>query len=82
MKDKSGPAFPSHGSMGEVCFEGMTLRDYFANTAMLGIIRDKDRVEPLDFQGSIDKDTAEIIAENSYHMADAMLKEREKDERD
>jgi hypothetical protein len=25
-----GPAFPSHGSMGEVAHEGMTLRDYMA----------------------------------------------------
>ncbi len=25
----NGPAFPSHGSMGEVAHEGMTLRDYF-----------------------------------------------------
>ena len=25
-----GPAFPSHGSMGEVAHEGMSLRDYFA----------------------------------------------------
>ena len=29
IKD-GGPAFPSHGSMGEVIQEGMTLRDYFA----------------------------------------------------
>ncbi len=32
-KDTSGPAFPSHGSMGEVAHEGMTLRDYFAAKA-------------------------------------------------
>ena len=28
--DNGGPAFPSHGMMGEVVQEGMTLRDYFA----------------------------------------------------
>lgn len=31
-----GPAFPSHGSMGEVSHEGMTLRDYFAGQALAG----------------------------------------------
>lgn len=25
-----GPAFPTHGTMGEVVQEGMSLRDYFA----------------------------------------------------
>ena len=29
-KETGGPAFPSHGSMGEVVHEGMPLRDYFA----------------------------------------------------
>lgn len=33
MKDDGGTAFPSHGSMGEVAQEGMTLRDYFAAKA-------------------------------------------------
>ena len=28
--ETGGPAFPSHGSMGEVTHEGATLRDYFA----------------------------------------------------
>ena len=28
-KDNGGPAFPTHGSMGEVATEGMSLRDYF-----------------------------------------------------
>jgi hypothetical protein len=31
--ETGGPAFPSHGSMGEVAHEGMTLRDYFAAKA-------------------------------------------------
>ena len=30
MNNKDIWAFPSHGSMGEVAQEGMTLRDYFA----------------------------------------------------
>jgi len=28
--DDGGPAFPSHGSMGEVTHEGMSMRDYIA----------------------------------------------------
>lgn len=32
--EDSGPAFPSHGTMGEVCHEGMTLWDYFAAHAL------------------------------------------------
>lgn len=37
IKD-GGPAFPSHGSMGEVVCEGMTLRDYFAGQALVGFM--------------------------------------------
>lgn len=29
-RDTGGPAFPSHGNMGEVTHEGMDLRDYIA----------------------------------------------------
>jgi len=32
-----GPAFPSHGSMGEVAQEGMSLRVYLASQAMIGL---------------------------------------------
>lgn len=58
-----GPAFPSHGSMGEVTHEGMTLRDYFAAKAMTRI-ESRLRVDH--------------IAEMAYEMADAMLAERAK----
>ena len=57
------PAFPSHGSMGEVTQEGMTLRDYFAAKAMQGIL----------FEGLDESETAK----NAYAMADAMLKARD-----
>ena len=58
-----GPAFPSHGSMGEVTQEGMTLRDYFAAKAMQGLM---DAAMPMP-----------EIAQAAYQMADDMLKERE-----
>ena len=64
----TAPAFPSHGSMGEVTYEGMSLRDYFAAKAMQGMVgrevSDPSRIEK--------------YAENAYKMADAMLKAREK----
>ena len=62
--DKGGPAFPSHGSMGEVAQDGMTLRDYFAAKAMQGLL------------ASTKVTDARIIAIDAYQAADAMLKAR------
>ena len=62
-----GPAFPSHGSMGEVVQEGMTLRDYFAAKALL--------VDgPMNKSPAYDDATR---AKYAYELADAMLKARE-----
>ena len=58
--------------------DGMTLREWYSGMAMLGILSDKERVEPIDFVGSIDKSNAQIIAENSFYMADAMIAESER----
>ena len=63
VANTGGPAFPSHGSMGEVTQEGMTLRDYFAAKAMQGLM---DAAMPMP-----------EIAQAAYQMADDMLKERE-----
>ena len=68
-----GPAFPSHGSMGEVVQEGMTLRDYFAAKAMqagIGLI-------PHMQQPREGKTVPQAITEMAYEYADAMLKARE-----
>ena len=62
-----GPAFPSHGSMGEVTHEGMALRDYFAAKAMQGLLRDDNG----DFSDR------NWMAEKAYAFADAMLKARQ-----
>ncbi len=68
-----GPAFPSHGSMGEVSHEGMSLRDYFAAKAMQAfIIR--------GFSGQRDMGSAEYdetVSRFAYESADAMLRARE-----
>ena len=60
-----GPAFPSHGSMGEVAQEGMTLRDYFASKVLQGLLA-----------SGLDQPKFEF-ARKSYEMADEMLKARE-----
>jgi hypothetical protein len=62
-----GPAFPSHGSMGEVAQEGMTLRDYFAAKAMVQLMLSSPVVQ----------DDARTTASWAYEYADAMLKARE-----
>lgn len=48
--------------------EGMTLRDYFANTALLGIMISSEYKH---------HSTAEQCADGAYKIADAMLKHRE-----
>ncbi len=61
------PAYPSHGSMGEVTHEGMTLRDYFAAQALPAMM-----TEALKFKAS-----PESIARDAYRFADCMLAARE-----
>ena len=51
--------------------KGMTLRDYFANSAMQGII---NLLSPTDVDNYKNRD---FIAKTSYQLADAMLKQRE-----
>lgn len=62
-----GPAFPSHGSMGEVSHEGMSLRDYFA-AKVIGHLC----VSELRQENTMQQDVA-----YAYAVADAMLKARE-----
>jgi len=52
---------------------GMTLRDYFASSAMKGIIASTEGIGLC-----IDERHIQIIVKKSYMYADAMLKEREK----
>lgn len=52
-------------------YHGMSLRDYYANSAMQGLISNHIIVE--DISSSV----PEWIAVRSYLIADAMLKQRE-----
>lgn len=63
-----GPAFPSHGSMGEVAHEGMTLRDYFAGQALTAILSNCERLS--SGEPALPYKTA---ADEAIFYADAML---------
>lgn len=79
MSDKNtgGPAFPSHGSMGEVVQSGMTLRDYFAAKAMPAIYQDMWEDVRAGRFGNVPEDWKIGVAMDAYAMADAMLRARE-----
>jgi hypothetical protein len=68
-KETGGPAYPTtqyaNGISPSGHSQGMTLRDYFAAKAMLGLLT-STRISKPDW-----------IANDSYEMADAMLKARE-----
>lgn len=66
-KNNGGPAFPLSTSFvgGGNC--GMSLRDWFAGQAIIGIISDTR----CNWSGH-------RMAEEAYSISDAMLKEREK----
>lgn len=54
----------------------ISLRDYFAGKALMGVLNNgESRIVPMRHQKDISN--AEILAENCYYMADAMLKKRE-----
>jgi hypothetical protein len=88
-----GPAFPMAGAnYTEDCGdfqrpayhgpqEGMTLRDYFAAKAMLGLIAEPQWREGgyslVYILGPQTKDDAENYAVAAYRLADAMLKARD-----
>lgn len=69
LDETGGAAFPSHGSMGEVVCEGMTLQDYFAAKAMQGFAAD-----PSSHRLYADMDE---MAASAYAVAAAMLKARQ-----
>jgi hypothetical protein len=66
-KNDGGPAFPSNFTLPEN--QGLTLRDYFAAKAMQALFDSDAGHMPIE---------CPMIAEESYVMADAMLKARVK----
>jgi len=54
---------------------GMSLRDYFANSAMQSVIT---RLGGAPLCKASDQDIFNLVSEEAYKYADAMLKQREK----
>lgn len=83
MRDDGGPAFPrpignngaNHGREVSTDFKGMTLRDYFAGQALIGILSSKFRDMVANVPESCRYD---LVATDAFLIADAMLKERSK----
>lgn len=71
--EDGGPAFPSHGSMGEVVQTGMTLREYFAAAALTGLLS--------RYVGAITAETYAQAVSESLKFSDAMLSSRNKEVR-
>ncbi len=65
------PAFPM-STIDGYAYDGMTLRDYFANSAMQGFIAQVIKQKPTQVN------LGEYISTIAYSIADEMLKEREK----
>jgi len=79
MKPENKPAFPTlfyTQSTGQPCGhdEGMSLRDYFANSAMQGHLSSEHGAGI-----HCDNQNKEYLAKSFYSMADAMLNERNKE---
>lgn len=80
--ETGGPAFPApdlgeHDFGQRGAYWGMTLRDYFAAKALPEIMREWDMERRgVDGAGCFDEHVP-LMAEESYRMADAMLKARE-----
>lgn len=82
QKPENPPAFPfeyeessSPNFNYRTAHQGMTLRDYFAGQALIGILSlGKEACLSLETGGGLV--VADAIAENAYFQADAMLKAR------
>lgn len=77
-KDNGGPAFPSHGSMGEVVCEGMTLRQYYMAHAPFTLDDARYVAEAVGGKNVTGEGLIKIIVNMRVDYADAMLVERAK----
>ena len=67
VNNTGGPAFPTEHTDTSGLYDGMTLRDYFAAKAMLGILTDPHREINYPY---------DAVASYAYSLADAMLAAR------
>ena len=73
QKPNNPKAFPNDGNIED----GMTLRDYFANSAMQAVLTNEVLRNVIDENTNSEKDMYDWIAKGAYSVADAMLKQRE-----
>jgi hypothetical protein len=77
-----GPAFPvdpeAHSRSDAECrvLSGMSLRDYFAGQAIIGLVGHGNNVESDKYDPTAT--IADVVAGHAYFIADAMLKARQK----
>ena len=74
-KNDGGPAFPvveTHPVHGSRIDMGMTLRDYFAGQALVGLIGHGNSLVSDEYDPTTTM--ADIVAGHAYFLADAMLK--------
>jgi len=86
--ETGGPAFPAPAGVTHITQEGMTLRDYFAGKAMLGLMGTEKAEEFVDEDGYEmgnevgDSGTlfvhTKFLAQEAYMIADMMLVARKK----
>jgi hypothetical protein len=72
MNEIDVPAFPFSG------YPGMTLRDYFAGQALLGMNANPELMEIVTAGSILDGSTFERLGQKAYEQADAMLEEKVK----
>lgn len=73
--DNGGPAFPTEPNTqaGFYTHHGMSLRDFIATHALMGMLAHSKRYKP---RPSASGNWHEAISEEAYQLADAMLAER------
>jgi len=75
--DYGGPAFPETYEAEEYFQGGMSLRDWFAGHALVGLLSSRESQLALYRDASKEgKDSADYASEAAYEMADAMLTAR------
>lgn len=79
MSDKNtgGPAFPSHGTMGEVTCEGMTLREYFAAHAPITMSEAELAIKAIGEVNYTGEQIMKMLCTLRWLYADTMLEARQ-----
>lgn len=77
--DNGGPAFPVGHPAADEKYHGMSLRDWFAGMALIGLISNSQGV-PSDYMRA-NANEAERLAQIAFCISDAMLSARQNKEK-